>query len=370
LPSSGDHRRPAGTSSRPTTTATRTAPCCSRWCATRRRPSASAVRTAAAAGAGGSAASAGCPTRLPELLGAAGDAPVFVVEGEKDADRLASLGLVATCNAGGANTWPDALNAPFRGRTVYILPDNDAAGRSHAQKVAAALKGVAVSARIVPLPDLPPGGDVSNWLDKGGDHAELLQLCQLPPNGQSDGDSQPDDPVLLPYCEEAITLVFSERNVDHLRYCEAFGKWFEWDEGRWREDGKRRVFSHARKLCRDKSAEALADIEHERAAMRISSTVATARTVAAVVNLARADARHATLPEDWDADPWALNTPVGIVDLRTGKTGLHDRRALARRSLPSRPLKLIVRAGGASSTRSPPAMSRSRRSSGGSRATA
>src|SRR5215475_2908138 len=30
---------------------------------------------------------------------------VFVVEGEKDADRLASLGLVATCNAGGAGKW-------------------------------------------------------------------------------------------------------------------------------------------------------------------------------------------------------------------------------------------------------------------------
>ena len=62
--------------------------------------------------------------------------------------------------------------------------------------------------------------------------------------------------------------------------------------------------------------------------MRISNTVASAKTVAAVVNLARADARHATAAEDWDADPWALNTPAGIVDLRTGKIGPHNRRAL------------------------------------------
>jgi putative DNA primase/helicase len=268
------------------------------------------------------------PYRLPELL-AERDALVFVVEGEKDADRLASLGLVATCNAGGANTWPDALNQFFEGRTVYILPDNDAAGRSHAERVAAALHGVAASVSIVFLPDLSPGGDVSDWLDAGSDRAELLQLCRLAvERRQGDGDPRPEDPVLLPYCEEAITLVFSERNVDQLRYCDAFGKWFEWDDGRWREDGKRRVFSHARKLCRDKSAEALANIEHERAAMRISNTVASARTVAAVVNLARADGRHATLPGDWDADPWALNTPGGIIDLRTGRMRPHDRTAL------------------------------------------
>ncbi len=268
------------------------------------------------------------PYQLPELL-AEREAPVFIVEGEKDADRLASLGLVATCNAGGANTWPDSLNLHFGGRTVFVLPDNDAAGRSHAQKVAAGLQGVAASVRIVFLPDLPPGGDVSDWLDAGGDRDELLQLCKLAMERKlDDGDARPEDPVLLPYCEEAITLVFSERNVDHLRYCDAFGKWFEWDDGRWREDGKRRVFSRARKLCRDKSAEVLATIEHERAAMRISTTVASARTVAAVVNLARADGRHATLPGDWDADPWALNTPGGIVDLRSGRMRSHDCRAL------------------------------------------
>ena len=68
------------------------------------------------------------PYRLPELL-ARGDAPVFVVEGEKDADRLASLGLVATCNAGGANSWPDVISRFFRERVVFILPDNDTARR-------------------------------------------------------------------------------------------------------------------------------------------------------------------------------------------------------------------------------------------------
>lgn len=270
------------------------------------------------------------PYRLPELC-AAGDAPVFVVEGEKDADRLASLGFVATCNAGGANKWPDALNRYFQGCAVCILPDNDDAGRAHAQKVAAALHRIADNLRVVTLPDLPPGGDVSDWLAAGGDGERLIELWQAAsPWRPDESDAFADVPsyALLPYCEEALTLAFSARHADDLRYCDVFGRWFEWEAGRWREDLKRRVFTHARKLCRDRSAAAMRDIEDEKTAARIAANVASAKVVAAVVGLARADVRHATASEDWDADPWVLNTPVGIVELRSGAVRPHDRRAL------------------------------------------
>ena len=43
------------------------------------------------------------PYRLPEML-AAPESLVFIVEGEKDADRLASVGLIATTNSGGASS--------------------------------------------------------------------------------------------------------------------------------------------------------------------------------------------------------------------------------------------------------------------------
>ncbi len=48
----------------------------------------------------------------------------------------ALLGFVATCNAGGANKWPAELNPHFQRLAVCILPDNDEAGQSHAQKTA------------------------------------------------------------------------------------------------------------------------------------------------------------------------------------------------------------------------------------------
>ena len=119
------------------------------------------------------------PYRLPELIAAPG-ATVYIVEGEKDADRLASLGLVATCNAGGAGKWTPAHADFLRARRVIVLPDNDPAGVKHGKQVLTSLRGIAAETRIIPLPGLPEKGDVSDWLDAGGSKEELERLCAAP----------------------------------------------------------------------------------------------------------------------------------------------------------------------------------------------
>jgi putative DNA primase/helicase len=125
------------------------------------------------------------PYRLPEMLARPEGAPVYVVEGEKDADRLAGLGLCATTNPGGASNgkskWRAELNPHFAGADVVILPDNDEVGRNHAQTVAASLQPVAASVRVVELPGLPPKGDVSDWLDGDGTVEELQTLAERTP---------------------------------------------------------------------------------------------------------------------------------------------------------------------------------------------
>ena len=115
------------------------------------------------------------PYRLPELLAAD---TVFIVEGEKDADALTERGIVATTSSEGAGKWTADLNNWFKGRTVYILPDNDKPGRDHARQVAENLHGIASEVRIVDLPGLPEKGDVSDWLEGGGDTATLVDLCK------------------------------------------------------------------------------------------------------------------------------------------------------------------------------------------------
>jgi len=119
------------------------------------------------------------PYRLPDVIAAAraGQA-VFVCEGEKDVDRLVSLGLTATTNAGGAGKWPPEFGEYLRGAHVVILPDNDGPGREHAQTVARSVHDVAASIKVVELPGLPAKGDVSDWLDAGHDVQELFAVAR------------------------------------------------------------------------------------------------------------------------------------------------------------------------------------------------
>lgn len=121
------------------------------------------------------------PYRLPELLAADSRKTVFVVEGEKDADRLAALGCVATTNAGGAGKWRAEFNGFFAARDVVVIPDNDEPGLKHARQVAQSLSGSASSVRILELPNLPPKGDVSDWLDAGGTAEALQSLAGAAP---------------------------------------------------------------------------------------------------------------------------------------------------------------------------------------------
>lgn len=115
---------------------------------------------------------------LPELVAADPAKPVFIVEGEKDRDRLVEQGLVATTNPGGAGMWLPEFGRWLQDRHVVIIPDNDKVGRDHATQVAQRLQEFARSIRVLELPDLPDKGDVSNWLNQGHTGDELVDLAR------------------------------------------------------------------------------------------------------------------------------------------------------------------------------------------------
>jgi hypothetical protein len=105
---------------------------------------------------------------------------IYICEGEKDADNVYRLGLVATTNIGGANKWRDEYNESLRGADVVLLPHNDEAGRKHAEQVAASLGGIAKRIRVLDLaehwPQCPEKGDVSDWIAAGGTADKLNVL--------------------------------------------------------------------------------------------------------------------------------------------------------------------------------------------------
>ena len=123
------------------------------------------------------------PYRLPELLAADASRPVVVCEGEKDADSLARFGIIATTNHGGAGKWTTTHAQHLARRRVAIIPDADEPGERHAQAVAASLRGLAASVRIV---SLPTGKDASDWLQAGGTADELQRLIDAAPEWTPD----------------------------------------------------------------------------------------------------------------------------------------------------------------------------------------
>jgi hypothetical protein len=161
--------------------------------------------------------------RLPAILKADTGRTVFVTEGEKDADRLTGLGLLATTNAMGAGKWYQQYTQTLKGRSVALLADNDPAGSNHVAKVAEQLLRAGCTVRIVRFPELPDKGDVSDWLDAGHTVEELKERVKAvePERPRTGGPyrlqcEKSDPPMWLEHWPRGVVRVANDdlRNPD------------------------------------------------------------------------------------------------------------------------------------------------------------
>ena len=134
------------------------------------------------------------PYRLPELRQAIADGRViYICEGEKAADSLCSLGVVATTSHAGAGGWNQDLNQYFAGANVVIVPDNDAAGWGYAHKIVESLlsSSSTKSIRVLDLPLTHPKEDAYEWVNEyGGDRQNLALMARACPVVTSLADIQ------------------------------------------------------------------------------------------------------------------------------------------------------------------------------------
>ena len=125
------------------------------------------------------------PYRLPELIAAAkAGETVIIAEGEKDVEALARHGCAATCNAGGAGKWRDEFGEHFDGaKSVIVIADKDTPGRTHAAAVAAKLKPLCRSVKVIELPDqgAQPVKDAADFFAAGGTVDALRTLADDSP---------------------------------------------------------------------------------------------------------------------------------------------------------------------------------------------
>ena len=121
--------------------------------------------------------------RLPEVLSAVKSGEtIYITEGEKDADKLAAEGLVATTNSGGASMrWLESYTESIKNAVnVVIVADKDDAGRKHSEEVRAALDGKVGSLAVVELPDWKgrPVKDAADFFYAGATVFEFVECVR------------------------------------------------------------------------------------------------------------------------------------------------------------------------------------------------
>ncbi|MFJ4712689.1 phage/plasmid primase, P4 family [Streptomyces sp. NPDC088785] len=119
----------------------------------------------------------------------------------------------------------------------------------------------------------------------------------------------------------ALRLV--DDHADSIRYCPQRG-WLTWDGHRWTWDERGHVAELARDIARS-LPEGEGDLQHKGRSL-------SARGLDSMVKVARTDPRIVAPIATLDARPWELNTPGGVVSLRTGQLTAPDPDALHTRS--------------------------------------
>lgn len=101
---------------------------------------------------------------------------IYFVEGEKCADAINKLGLVATTLACGANSkWSDKFTKYFKNKQVIIIPDNDKPGMMYAENIKSHIPWAVIKI----LPGLKAKEDIFDWLQAGHTMSEIDDIPEF-----------------------------------------------------------------------------------------------------------------------------------------------------------------------------------------------
>lgn len=301
--------------------------------------------------------------RLPEVVRAVqARETVYLVEGEKDADLLARLGLCGTTSPMGAGKWKDEYAAPLDFADVVIIPDVDPpekehAGQRHALEVYQSVSQVA-NVRFLVL----PAKDLSAWAETvpaGSAREQLLQLAEAAPAKPPDDwwellrvaedkpepvPEHPPEPApagpetdrhLLTDLGNARRLV--DRHGATMRYCRTHARWYAWDGRQWSgADGYDLVMQRAKETADNllRVAADDPDASRKKAIGTHALHMQAASRLDAMIRLAETEPGVPIKPDEFDKDPMLLNVANGIMDLATGELLPHDPARMMTRLAP------------------------------------
>lgn len=129
--------------------------------------------------------------------------------------------------------------------------------------------------------------------------------------------------------EDGIARALADAHRHDLRYCPQRGMWLTWTGSRWEWD----LGEHHRELVRSIAR----DLPEDDGWKSFKKRALSATGVTGIARLAQSDARLTVHIDHLDANPYELNTPGGIIDLRTGTLRPADPDALHTRTTATAP---------------------------------
>jgi hypothetical protein len=139
-----------------------------------------------------------------------------------------------------------------------------------------------------------PDPEIRDWVREKGEaygQRELLKIW---------AKAAPAD--VVEFSEDDLALRFTTEHCEELRFLAVSNKWLRWQGELWCIEETLEAFDLARAVCR-------ATAGNPKAA-NVAREISKAKTINAVVTLARADRRHATTHDEWDAGDWLFNPPA------------------------------------------------------------
>ena len=275
------------------------------------------------------------PYRLPQLISSIAKRDhVFIVEGEKDCDTLASLGISATTNTFGARStkiWEDHARYFPPGCKVYIIPDADYPGVEHAKKIETILLAKNCKVTILNLGYVVKekhGEDVSDWLEQGHTVEDFVNL--LTDTHTETKESSKVEIQQAKHKDYGHAVVLSEKFKGRYRYALHRKQWMQYSGKVWEPISDERM----NKIAADELIEYYQEVcieaiqtFHKRDASDAMLKWREAQTYARVqgaLNFLRGWEGIMTEHSEWDRCPWFFNCLTGTIDLRDGQLHDHD----------------------------------------------
>jgi P4 family phage/plasmid primase-like protien len=252
--------------------------------------------------------------------------PLWITEGIKKGDSLTSLGCCVVTLTGVFNwrskhqTLGDWEDIPIKGREIIICFDADAKKNMNVARAMVRLgrwcksKG-AKTVRYLIVPSEVQGQQVKgadDFFAAGGMLEELMAAATTsePDTAVNDDDRFSDSRLAETIADDVLG--------GHFVWCKALG-WLRWNGQQWETVTEETVGEAVRQYALRRHAEAVT--QHKTADVKGWYPVLNAKRQHAILMLAKGIVEQSA--DAFDADPDLLNTPGGVVDLRTGQIHEH-----------------------------------------------